>query len=212
MKKLFVLLALSLSSIVSAQALQMTAKPLDTLMAGNERYVSGKPQNPNQEQERREALVGRQDPFAIIVSCSDSRIPPELVFDQGLGDIFVVRVAGNIIGPIEMDSVEFAVDTLGTQFILVLGHQNCGAVNAMVSEDAKAMQDIKHIAPYIAPAIKRSAQMPGNRLTNAIKTNALMVAENLRKSDVLKKHIKNGTLQIESGYFNLETGRVEILK
>src|SRR5947208_9005654 len=106
------------------------AEAIDKLKEGNGRYASGKLQHPGQTTERRAELTKDQHPFAVIVSCSDSRVPPEIVFDQGLGDLFVVRVAGNVIDDHGLGSIEYAVDHLGARLIVVLGHQSCGAVKA----------------------------------------------------------------------------------
>ena len=183
---------------------------LDRLMKGNERFVSGKPLHPDQSAGRRDEVLSKQKPFAVIVSCSDSRVPPEIVFDQGIGDLFVVRVAGNIVGPVELDSIEYAVDVLNAPFILVLGHQNCGAVNAVMTgkEDS---EDIQDIAPYILPAVKKAKGLPGDPLENAIKANVDLVVESLKKGPVLAKFIKEQKLDIRGAYYKLEKGQVELL-
>src|SRR5438552_18099724 len=107
-----------------------SAEAISRLKEGNGRYTSGTTQHPGQTAERRTELANTQHPFATIVSCSDSRVPPEIVFDQGLGDLFIVRVAGNVINDEGLGSIEYSVDHLGTRLILVLGHQSCGAVKA----------------------------------------------------------------------------------
>jgi carbonic anhydrase len=105
---------------------------LQRLKEGNQRYVEDKLIHPDRTSERREALQSKQQPFAIIVGCSDSRVAPEIVFDQGVGDLFIVRVAGNVVGPIELDSIEYAAEYLKSCLIVVMGHQNCGAVDAVM--------------------------------------------------------------------------------
>src|SRR3990170_7095870 len=105
---------------------------LQELIAGNQRYAAGKLTHPHQTTRHRQELIQRQEPFAIIVGCSDSRVPPEIIFDQGLGDLFIVRVAGQVVGPVELDSIEYSVKYLGSTLIFVLGHESCGAVTAVI--------------------------------------------------------------------------------
>jgi carbonic anhydrase len=105
---------------------------IERLKAGNARFVKGKPSRPNATPKRRAEIAGSQHPFAIVVSCSDSRVPPEMVFDAGLGDLFVVRTAGEVVTAVEMASIEYAVDHLGASLVLVMGHERCGAVKAAV--------------------------------------------------------------------------------
>jgi carbonic anhydrase len=178
------------------------------LIEGNKRYIEQKLVRPNQTEATRELLTKGQDPFAVIISCSDSRVPPEIIFDQGLGDLFVVRVAGNIVGPVERDSIEYAAEKLHTPLILVLGHQNCGAVQAVI-DGSQYAEDIPDIAPFIEPAVIDAACMPGNRLTNSIRQNVKHVIEDLQRNPKLASLIKAGTLSIVGGYYNLENGVVD---
>lgn len=204
---------LSLGCLFSSSLFAQLTNPQDAykkLMEGNQRYVDGKSIHPDQSPERRGKLVGKQEPFAIIIGCSDSRVPPEIIFDQGIGDLFVVRVAGNIAGPIELDSIEFAADILKAPFILVLGHQNCGAVKAVMAGEGFS-EDIENISPFIEKAVKKAKDLPGDRLTNTIKTNVQLVVEYLSGTPVLKELIKKGSLKIIGGYYELEEGKVEIL-
>ena len=106
---------------------------IERLIEGNKRYVNDTLKHPNRTSERREAFLTHQTPFAIIVGCADSRVSPEILFDQGVSDLFVVRVAGNVVGPLELDSILYAATTLNSSTILVLGHENCGAVNAVIT-------------------------------------------------------------------------------
>src|SRR5512133_15490 len=133
------------------------AEAISKLKEGNGRYTSGNLQHPGQTAERRTELAKTQHPFAAIVSCSDSRVPPEIVFDQGLGDLFVVRVAGNVINDEGMGSIEYTVDHLGTRLILVLGHQSCGAVKAAretIAARSKAPGHIQSLVAAIQPAVE----------------------------------------------------------
>ena len=137
------------------------AEAISKLKEGNGRYTSGNLQHPGQTTERRTELANVQHPFAVIVSCSDSRVPPEIVFDQGLGDLFIVRVAGNVINDEGLGSIEYAVDHLGSRLILVLGHQRCGAVQAAketIAAKGKAPGHIESLVTAIKPAVEATAK------------------------------------------------------
>ncbi len=184
--------------------------PLERLMAGNQRFVSETPIHPDQANERREELVSNQEPFAIILSCADSRVPPSIIFDQGIGDLFVVRVAGNVAGPIELDSIEFAADKLRAPLIFVLGHQNCGAVRAVMDGEG-VNEDIQDIVPYILPALEKAKGLPGDPLENTIKANVELVIESLKKRPILSKLMEAHKLDIHGGYYEFDQGHVELL-
>lgn len=183
---------------------------LKRLMQGNKRYVQDKLEHPNRTIERRQAIVSKQEPFATIVGCSDSRVSPEIVFDQGVGDLFVVRVAGNVIGPLELDSVEYSVIHLHASVILVLGHENCGAVEAVIKG---TVQDIESVAELIQPAVQIAKKKnPPNLLEASIKANAIRMRDYLLKTPVIQKYIADKNLEVYAGYYHLETGVVELLK
>jgi len=178
-------------------------------MEGNQRFVQEKLEHPNRHKELRERLVSEQKPFAIIVGCADSRVPPEIIFDQGVGDLFVVRVAGNVIGPVELDSIEFAALHLNASTILVLGHQNCGAVHAVIQG---AAGDIAAVADLIAPAVKKAKEEdPSNLLVDATQENALRMADLLKETPSLKKLVDEKKIEVHAGYFHLPSGKVELL-
>lgn len=180
---------------------------LENLIKGNQRYIAEKSIHADAAKERREMTLSKQEPYAIIIGCSDSRVPPELVFDQGIGDIFVVRVAGNVAGPIEKDSIEFAAAHLHAPLIVVLGHQNCGAVNAVVNGKAKEY-DIEDVAPFIEPAVEIAKGESGDLLTNSILENIKLVVKDLKANETLSKLIESGDLKIIGGYYELDKGRV----
>jgi carbonic anhydrase len=189
-----------------------TANPqvaLKQLLEGNERYTNDKLLHPNRTTARREALTKSQAPFAIILGCSDSRVSPEIIFDQGIGDLFVVRVAGNVVGPIELASVEFSAVTFGSSIILVLGHENCGAVTAVLNHQTK---DIEPIAVKIEAALQENQKIKfsENPLENAIKRNVIAVVKQLRSNDVLSKLIDQKKIEIVGGYYQLASGKVEL--
>jgi carbonic anhydrase len=183
---------------------------LEQLMKGNARFVKDQLEHPNRTSERREAIVANQKPFAIIVGCADSRVSPEIIFDQGVGDIFVVRVAGNVIGPLELNSIDYAALVLNSVVIVVMGHENCGAVNAVVSMQT---QVIEAVAALIQPAADEAYKTakPEDVLKKAIKLNAINMRNYLVKSDVVGRLIKEKGIEVHAAYYNLQTGAVELL-
>src|SRR5438309_8915625 len=188
------------------------AEAISKLKEGNARYTSGNLQHPGQTTERRTELAKTQHPFAGIVSCSDSRVPPEIVFDQGLGDLFVVRVAGNVINDEGLGSVEYTVDHLGTRLILVLGHQSCGAVKAAretIAAKGKAHGHIESLVTAIKPAVEATAK---DDLETTVKANVNNVVHALRSSTpILKAKVDSGEIQVIGGYYSLDTGAVTFL-
>src|SRR6184192_4185539 len=153
---------------------------ISKLKEGNGRYAGGNLQHPGQTTERRAELANTQHPFATIVSCSDSRVPPEIVFDQGLGDLFVVRVAGNVIDDHGLGSIEYAVDHLGARLIVVLGHQSCGAVKAAketIAAKSKAPGHIQSLVTAIQPAVEATAK---GDLGATVEANVKNVVQALR--------------------------------
>lgn len=178
------------------------------LKEGNLRFIAETSHHPNRCSERRLETADTQEPFATIVGCSDSRVAPEIIFDQGIGDLFIVRVAGNVVGPVEQDSIEYSVLILKSPLILVVGHQNCGAVNAVLSGQTK---DIEAVAKLVQPAVDEAQKQKGDKLLNAIQNNARNVAKQLRKQKLFKKMIKEKKLGVKAAYYSFETGKVEIL-
>lgn len=190
----------------------MTAEDaLKQLKEGNKRYVKGELKHPHTDVKRRNELTGSQYPFAVILSCADSRVVPELLFDQGLGDLFVIRVAGNIAKDKVIGSMEYAIKFLNTKLIVVMGHESCGAVGAALGE-ADPGGHIGVIIEKIKPAVYMSKRMPGDHLTNAIKVNAQLVSEELKESKpILQDAIKSSGVKVVSAYYNLSKGEVEFL-
>lgn len=177
------------------------------LIEGNKRYMKDSLEHPRRDEERRQAVTSLQEPFAVIVGCSDSRVSPEVIFDQGIGDLFVVRVAGNVVGPIELDSIEYGAAVLNAVSVLVLGHENCGAVKAVLAGQA---QVIEAVADHIKNGI-RNCKDCAKDLPKAIKANVQHVVADLKKSSVLKKLIDEKRLIIVGGYYHLASGNVELL-
>jgi carbonic anhydrase len=203
----YLFLVLSLLFSLSIEAAEVNA--LDRLVQGNERYVNSKTVCHEDWSAKRTALVQNQKPFAVIVSCSDSRVPPEIVFDHSLGDLFIVRVAGNIVDDFAIGSIEYGVSVLGADLIVVLGHSNCGAVDAAL-KGMKFDNHIQEVLNDIQPAI---SAVKGESLEKAIKANVKNVENKLRASKpVLGELVQKGTLRIVGGYYDLATGKVEFLK
>lgn len=186
---------------------------LKILKAGNLRFQTLKEKHPDQSKERRKELQKMQHPFAVVITCSDSRVPPSLIFDQGLGDIFEIRNAGNVLDNHVIGSVEYAVVHLGVKLVIVMGHENCGAVTAALS-DVHESKFISSLTDSIEPALKMyDNNSKEDKLTSTIKNNALYVTDNLIKSDkILSNYIKNKGLKIMPAYYHLDSGKVEFLK
>ena len=209
MHKIWISLFLFFGSLFGQEGHFTPEAALKKLKEGNLRYANDELLHPRRDLVRRELTFSRQEPFAIILACSDSRVSPEILFDQGIGDLFIVRVAGNVVGPVELDSIEYAALYLHSSLIVVLGHENCGAVEAVLKGKTK---DIETIAALIEPAIKQSAVEQGNRLENAIKDNVENVVSSLKSSPPLSRLISEKKLQVVGGYYNLRTGIVSFLK
>ena len=183
---------------------------LKELMDGNKRFVNGKRQSPHQTFARIQEVAKGQKPFASILSCADSRVPSEIVFDQGFGDLFVCRVAGNVVTPEEMGSLEFGSLVLGTKVIMVMGHKRCGAVDATI-KGAQVPGQIASLLDAIKPAIRRAENQPGDRLENTCKANVLVQVEKLKSSSVISDLIKAEKLVVMGGYYDLDTGEVSLV-
>src|SRR5262252_5417872 len=198
----------NLSRNAAAQTALSADAAVQQLLDGNRRFVEGRMTSFDEDLEILKAkTVAQQQPFAAVLSCADSRVPVELIFDQTIGHVFVTRVAGNIAASELIASLEYGVAVLGAKAILVLGHANCGAVKASI--EAKAVPgQISALYPYIRPAIERVAP----DLDAAIKANAQFQAALLRQSSpVLAEHIKQSKLKIVAGFYDLAPGRVSVL-
>src|ERR1019366_5173649 len=186
---------------------------LRLLQAGNQRYVDGKLNSVTHDEmaRRRAEPVQGQKPFAVVVCCSDSRVGPEIIFDQELGNIFVVRTAGEVLDMAGIGSIEYAVAHLGSPLLLVLGHEHCGAVAAAVA-DAKEPGHIASIVKAIRPAVAKTKGQPGDPLQNAVRANVQDIAARLRDTGpVLSEKVKAGRLKVMGATFSLGTGKVELV-
>ena len=189
-----------------------TKSPKQKLIDGYSRFVSSQMIHPNSGDVKRTELAEGQHPFAVIVSCSDSRVPPELIFDQGLGDLFVIRTAGEVVDAIGEASIEYAVEHLGVKLIVVMGHQKCGAVGAAV-KGGKLTPNLDKLVAAIAPAVKKAKGETGDLLDNAVRENALMIVNQLKNSKpVLHEFVEKHGLKIVGAYYNLLDGVVTFLQ
>ena len=182
---------------------------LGRLKAGNDRFVADKLDGKLQDSSRRDALTSGQEPYAIILSCADSRVVPELAFDAGLGELFVVRVAGNIANSSSIASIEYAVAHCGSTVIVVLGHQSCGAVTAAVGGGDNG-RHLNHLLAHVAPAI--AAAGPDASITDVVKKNASLTAQELSNaSPIIGAAVSKGTVKVVPAYYHLDSGKVDFL-
>lgn len=184
---------------------------LQKLKDGNARFISGRSIRPNQDMEHLKLVAEGQNPFAIIVGCSDSRVANEIIFDQGLGDLFIIRTAGQVSSSASWGSMEFAHAILGANLIVVLGHTKCGAVSA-----ACKVPDVPgHIVTLInaiKPAAEEAKKHPGDEVENAVKINVAMQVKQLKNLEpVMCKAVKNNKLKIQGAVYDLESGKVDFL-
>lgn len=183
---------------------------LKKLMAGNQRFTQQHPQYPDQSKARLQEVAQAQHPFATILSCADSRVPAEIIFDQGIGDIFDVRVAGNIATPETIGSIEYAVALLGTPLLMVLGHERCGAVTAAVKNETLP-GEIGRFVQAILPALDEVKEKPGNAIDNAVTANVLYQVAQLQRSSLITERLQSGSLSIVGARYDLDTGSVTLL-
>ena len=182
---------------------------IERLKSGNDRFVSDKLDGKLQDSNRRKALENGQEPHTIVLSCADSRVVPELAFDTGLGELFVVRVAGNVANTSSMASIEYAVAHCGSKVIVVLGHQSCGAVTAAVAGGDNGY-NLNHLLSHITPALDASED--GATVNDIVKTNAqLNAGELINRSSIISSAAEKGDIKIVSAYYNLDSGKVDFL-
>lgn len=182
---------------------------LQRLEEGNSRFVSDQLTHDLQDDARRTELVKGQSPWAIILSCADSRVAPELMFDAGLGELFVIRVAGNVANTSSIASIEYAVAHLGTPVIVVVGHQSCGAVTAAISGGDNGY-NLNHLLAHITPAVSSCDE--NANVNEVVKSNALLNAkELLSRSAIIRNAVDAKKVKIVSGYYHLDSGKVDFL-
>ena len=183
------------------------------LIGGNNRFVEGKTIRPRQDAETIRKLETGQKPFATIVGCSDSRVPNEMIFDQGLGDLFIIRTAGQVSAAASYGSMEFATLNFNTKLIVVLGHTECGAVAAAVQRPENVPGHIVTLINEIKPAVAKCAHLPGNPVNNAVRQNVIDQVNGLRDLEpILYRKYKNGEILIVGAVYDIHTGKVEFLQ
>lgn len=188
---------------------------LERLMAGNARFVAAQDQDLDEGIARRVAVSKGQHPFATVLGCVDSRVPIELVFDQGLGDLVVVRSAGGALDQSVTGSIEFGIAELHTPLLMVLGHQRCGALDATIkaldaAQHTSHTSGLDYLVDTLAPAVRQVAGKPGDRLTNAVQANVALILTKLRQSPVIGPLEKSGKLTLIGAYYELDTGKVTL--
>jgi carbonic anhydrase len=179
------------------------------LSEGNLRYIEDTIETPNINSSQRYEFTKGQSPFAIVLNCADSRVVPEIIFDQGIGDLFVIRVAGNIANPSSIASIEYAVANIGCNLIIVLGHESCGAVGAAIDSypDADNGPNLNHLISFITPAVKENLGAP---IEQVVRCNAENNAQTmLNNSDIIKQYVNAGDLRIVPAYYGFESGKVD---
>ena len=197
-------------------------KALQALRDGNKRFVAERQRDGRTGATRREEVTERQEPFAIILGCSDSRVPAEIVFDQGLGDLFVIRVAGNIVAPSQIGSVEFAAEQFKTRLVVVLGHTGCGAINATIEQLKRPVEmqsrNLRAIVDRVRPSVEPLLATPLRDDTQAlasvaVRANVRASATNLRHgSEILEQLIERDELLVVGAEYSLKTGVVEFFE
>jgi carbonic anhydrase len=186
--------------------IQTAEQALSSLKTGNERNQTARAEGAGRDTSRRRELLDGQHPFAIVLSCADSRIVPEIIFDTGIGDLFVIRVAGNVANTSSIASIEYAVAHLGTKLVVVLGHESCGAVTAAL-EGGDPGENLSHLLAHIQPAVDASDEKD---VDATARHNAKLTADRLTgKSDIISRAVETDGLRIVSAFYQLESGSVD---
>lgn len=217
MKKTVLTIAIMLSMALNANASSMqnnasAEEALTKLKEGNARFVAMKSKHPDNNKKRRQEMLKGQHPFVVILSCSDSRVPPELIFDQGLGDIFEVRNAGNVLDEHTIGSIEYAVMHCGVKLIVVMGHQDCGAIAATLSGkyDTKYIKSLEDsIRPAVEDCKKQKLEVNSD---NVVKAHVLQDINELMSQDTeLVKYMQKNNIRIVPAYYHLDSGKVDFI-
>ncbi len=188
---------------------------LQQLLDGNKRYVQSASTHPNLSAEGRMALAAGQSPMAVILSCIDSRVPPEIVFDQGLGNMLVGRTGGNVVDDTQLGGIEFGITTYSTPLVVIMGHQRCGAIEAAVDTINSGSQAPGHIAALVdllEPAVTIAAPQSGDQVDNTVRANIQLGAGRIRDAHpIIAEAIASGSLKVVGMYYSLDTGMVEVI-
>ena len=205
--------SMNLEQAIASPALEPPSPDaaLKRLMDGNQRFLKQKSKHPDQSKARMKEVAQAQHPFATVLSCADSRVAPEILFDEGIGDLFDIRVAGNIVIPEVLGSIEYAVAILGTPVLMVLGHERCGAVTAAVQGE-RLPGHIGSFVKAIKPAISRTKGQSGDPVDNAVVANVQYQIEKLKRSStILSERSQDGKLKIVGGRYDLDSGEVTLI-
>ena len=206
------LVLIFISARIQAQTQFEFGSLIKKLVEGNKRYTSLKMIHPDQTATRRTEVRNEQHPFAIILSCSDSRVPPEIIFDQGIGDLFVVRVAGNVLDNAAIGSIEYAVEHLNVKLVVVLGHERCGAVSAAV-KGGEVPGHLRYLVEAIQPAVEKAKQLSGDLLENAVLINVKNVVAQLKSSEpIIEEFVHENKVNVVGARYDLDDGAVTFLK
>ena len=185
---------------------------LKRLLEGNRRFVSGNAQHPRQSEAHRLTLLEGQHPAVAIVGCTDSRVPPELIFDQGFGDLYISRVGGGAVGGLSLASLELGVMAFGIELIVVLGHSGCGAIQTTI-QGAVTAGHLPELAAVIQPSVDEARALPGDLLVNTVQVNARRMARRLLDgSAIMAEAAAAGQIAVAACYYDLSTGLVEVLQ
>lgn len=206
-----VILSVAIAGLVYAGAGEDS---LSKLQDGNKRFVSGELAKKDIGESKRQELTKGQSPFATVLSCSDSRVAPELIFDEGLGDIFIIRDAGNVVDPVTLGSIEYGVEHLHTPLLVILGHEKCGAVTAALDAKGKPEGNIGTILKKIMPAVhkaKKSGKDRESTLDLAIQENVRHTYKDVMKSKIVSELVHEGKLKVVGAEYYLGTGKVEMI-
>lgn len=187
---------------------------MELLLEGNRRWAAGTPAHPHRSQARRAETAQAQSPVAVIVSCIDSRVPPELVFDRGIGDVFAVRTAAHSLDPVSLGSIRFGPTLLGTPLVFVLGHQRCGAATAAVDAFQRADGEsgpLRSVVEALRPAYAAALQQPGDLVDNVVRSHIRLTVEVLAADPVLQALVRDHKLLVLGGYYSLDSGEVQVI-
>lgn len=211
---LFLVLAISafkLSCFANEAPGISAADAINKLQEGNKRFVNARMKHPDESKKRRSELEKGQHPFVAVLSCSDSRVPPEIIFDQGLGDIFEIRNAGNVVDEHVIGSIEYAIVHAGVKLVVVMGHEDCGAVKATIGHSKESCY-IESLTKMIDPAVKISKGTGSDLVTDAAKNNAKLAVNNIIKSDsIISDYVNTHGVKIVPAIYHIHTGVVEFL-
>jgi carbonic anhydrase len=201
------------ADVTENEAEKKLSPALEELLEGNRRFTSGRTSAYRRDLAMLQQTLEKQEPFAAVLSCSDSRVPVEVVFDQTIGQLFVARVAGNMVTPEIVASLEYAAAVLGTNTILIMGHSRCGAVTAAIQKQAQPEQSFPGQIGALFPHLKAAVNQAGPDIEATIRANALIQSARLRElSPLLAAMIDEGKLQVATGYFDIRTGSVTLLE